>query len=178
VREALNLVRGSPSVFFVYCSVFMLVILGAAVFVLYVPIIQSAKDLGSGLGLGTKGVGFVAAIGSVGLVVSSMGYGLLGHKLKKHVVMLTSFLLLGLVAAGLAVSRSFAPVAPLAGQMARAPSAPPAPMQSQHSPSVPAPPPRRSPSGSPETPPPNCSPCAIPPCSSCRIRKGIPRRLG
>jgi MFS family permease len=113
VREALNLVRGSPSVFFVYCSVFMLVILGAAVFVLYVPIIQSAKDLGSGLGLGTKGVGFVAAIGSVGLVVSSMGYGLLGHKLKKHVVMLTSFLVLGLVAAGLAVSRSFAPVAPL-----------------------------------------------------------------
>jgi MFS transporter, DHA3 family, macrolide efflux protein len=113
VREALNLVRGSPSVFFVYCSVFMLVILGAAVFVLYVPIIQSAKDLGSGLGLGTKGVGFVAAIGSVGLVVSSMGYGLLGHRIKKHVVMLTSFLVLGLVGAGLAVSKSFAPVAPL-----------------------------------------------------------------
>jgi MFS family permease len=42
-----------------------------------------------------------------------MGYGLLGHKLKKHLVMLTSFLVLGLVGAGLAVSKSFAPVAPL-----------------------------------------------------------------
>ena len=114
VREALNLVRGSPSVFFVYCSVFMLVILGAAVFVLYVPIIQGAKDLGAGLGLGTKGVGFVAAIGSVGLVLSSMGYGLLGHRLKKHKVMLGSFLVMGIVAAGLAVSKSFTPVAPLA----------------------------------------------------------------
>jgi MFS family permease len=113
VREAFNLVRGQPSVIFVYCSVFMLVILGAAVFVLYIPIIQGAKELGSGLGLGTHGVGFVGAIGSVGLVLSSMGYGLLGHRLKKHIVMLTSFLVLGLVAAGLAVSKSFAPVAPL-----------------------------------------------------------------
>ena len=113
VREALSLVRGSPSVFFVYCSVFMLVILGAAVFVLYIPIIQGAKGLGAGLGLGTKGVGFVAAIGSVGLVLSSMGYGLLGHRLKKHIVMLGSFLVMGLVAAGLAISKSFAPVAPL-----------------------------------------------------------------
>ena len=113
VREAFNLVKGQPSVLFVYCSVFMMVILGAAVFVLYIPIIQGAKELGAGLGLGTKGVGFVAAIGSVGLVLSSMGYGLLGHRLKKHVVMLTSFLVLGLVGAGLAISRSFAPVAPL-----------------------------------------------------------------
>jgi len=113
VREAFNLVRGQPSVIFVYCSVFMMVILGAAVFVLYIPIIQSAKDLGSGLGLGTQGVGFVGAIGSVGLVLSSMGYGLFGQRLKKHIVMLTSFLVLGLVGAGLAVSRSFAPVAPL-----------------------------------------------------------------
>ncbi|MBM3313872.1 MFS transporter [candidate division WOR-3 bacterium] len=113
VREALSLVRAHPSVFFVYCSVFLLVILGAAVFVLYIPIIQGAKELGSGMGLGTKGVGYVAAIGSVGLVLSSIGYGLLGHRLKKHLVMLGSFLVLGLVAAGLAVSRSFAPVAPL-----------------------------------------------------------------
>ena len=113
VREAFNLVKGQPSVLFVYCSVFMMVILGAAVFVLYIPIIQGAKELGSGLGLGTQGVGFVGAIGSVGLVLSSMGYGLLGHKLKKHIVMLTSFLVLGLVGAGLAVSKSFAPVAPL-----------------------------------------------------------------
>ena len=113
VREAFNLVRGQSSVLFVYCSVFMMVILGAAVFVLYVPIIQSAKDIGSGLGLGTQGVGFVGAIGSVGLVLSSMGYGLFGHRLKKHIVMLTSFLVLGLVGAGLAVSKSFAPVAPL-----------------------------------------------------------------
>jgi DHA3 family macrolide efflux protein-like MFS transporter len=114
VKEAFNLVKGQPSVLFVYSSVFMLVIIGAAVFVLYIPIIQGAKDIGNGLGLGTKGVGFVAAIGSVGLVLSSMGYGLLGHRLKKHVVMLASFLVLGLVAAGLALSKTFAPVAPLA----------------------------------------------------------------
>jgi MFS family permease len=112
VREAWHLVRGGPSVLFVYASVLLLVLLGSAVFVLYIPVIQNAREL-TGLGLGTKGVGFVGAIGSVGLVLSSMGYGLVGHRAKKHVVILSCYLVLGLVAAGLAVSRSFAPVAPL-----------------------------------------------------------------
>jgi MFS family permease len=114
VKEAFNLVRGQPSVLFVYSSVFMLVIIGAAVFVLYIPIIQNAKELGSGLGLGTKGVGFVAAIGSVGLVLSSMAYGFLGHRLRKYKVMLGSYLVLGAVATWLAVTRSFVAVVPLA----------------------------------------------------------------
>jgi len=113
LREALHLMARGPSVLFVYCSVLLLVLLGSAVFVLYIPVIQSARSL-TGLGLGTKGVGFVAAIGSVGLVLSSMGYGIIGHRIKKHKVILGCYLLLGLIAAGLAISRSFAPVAPLA----------------------------------------------------------------
>ncbi|MEO0050862.1 MAG: MFS transporter, partial [candidate division WOR-3 bacterium] len=103
---------GEPAVVFVYSSILLMVILGAAVVVLYVPIIQSSRELG-GVGLGTKGVGYVAAIGSVGLLLSSLVYGALGHRLKKHKVILFSFLLMGLVAAGLAASKSFAPVAPL-----------------------------------------------------------------
>jgi DHA1 family multidrug resistance protein-like MFS transporter len=59
-------------------------------------------------------VGFVAAIGSVGLVLSSMAYGIIGHRIGKHKVMLACFLILGAVAAGLAVSRTFTLVAPLA----------------------------------------------------------------
>ncbi|MBM3315354.1 MFS transporter [candidate division WOR-3 bacterium] len=116
VREVWQLVTREPAVLFVYASILMFVILGAAVFVLYIPIIQSAPDLpgAAGLGMGTRGVGYVAAIGSIGLVVSSVAFGALGHRLKKHKVMLWSFLVLGLVAAGLAVSKSFAPVAPLA----------------------------------------------------------------
>jgi MFS family permease len=113
VREAWNQVRRGPSVLFVYISILLMVLLGAAVFVLYIPVIQSSREL-AGLGLGTKGVGIVAAIGSVGLVFSSMAYGILGHRVRKHHVILACYLLLGLIAVGLAVSRSFAPVVPLA----------------------------------------------------------------
>lgn len=115
VRELWHVIVREPAVLFVYASILLFVLLGAAVFVLYIPIIQSAPDLpgAPGLGMGTRGVGYVAAIGSLGLVVSSIAFGALGHRLKKHKVMLWSFLILGLVAAGLAVSKSFAPVAPL-----------------------------------------------------------------
>ncbi len=113
VREAWEQVRRGPSVLFVYVSVLLMVLLGAAVFVLYIPVIQGSREL-AGLNLGTKGVGFVAAIGSIGLVFSSTAYGLIGHRVKKHQVILACYLLLGLTAAGLAVSRTFVPVVPLA----------------------------------------------------------------
>ncbi len=112
LSELLLVIKKQSAVLFVYCSIVLMVILGAAVLVLYVPVIQSSRTLG-GVGLGTKGVGYVAAIGSIGLLISSLIYGALGHKIKKHKIILFCFLIMGLVVAGLAVSRSFAPVAPL-----------------------------------------------------------------
>ena len=116
VREAWQLVARGPTVLFVYASIFVMVILGAAVFVLYVPIIQGGRELAhaSGLGLGTRGVGFIAAVGSVGLVLSSMAYGIIGHRVKKHVVMVVCFLVLGLAASAMALLKSFVLALPLA----------------------------------------------------------------
>lgn len=113
VKELWRLVSREPAVFFVNCAVLMYVILGSAVFVLYIPIIQSGRHLG-GVGLGTKGVGYIAAIGSIGLVLSSMAYGLIGHRIRKHKVMLVSFLMLGLATVALALLKQFVWVAPLA----------------------------------------------------------------
>ncbi len=112
VKELFAVVAREPAVLFVYFSIILMVILGAAVVVLYVPIIQSSRELG-GVGLGTRGVGYVAAIGSVGLLLSSLLYGALGHRMKKHKVVLVCFLVMGLVVAGLAASKTFTPVAPL-----------------------------------------------------------------
>uniref|UniRef100_A0A7V3PTG2 MFS transporter n=1 Tax=candidate division WOR-3 bacterium TaxID=2052148 RepID=A0A7V3PTG2_UNCW3 len=112
VKELLIVIKNQPAVLFVYCSIVLMVILGAAVVVLYVPIIQSSRELG-GVGLGTRGVGYVAAIGSIGLLISSLLYGALGHRIKKYRVMLVCFLLMGLVVVGLALAKTFAPVAPL-----------------------------------------------------------------
>jgi MFS family permease len=116
VREAWHLVARGPNVLFVYAAILVMVVLGAAVFVLFIPLIQGGAGTAGQetMNLGTKGVGFVAAIGSVGLVLSAMGYGIIGHRARKHVVMIVCFSVLGAVAVGMAMLRSFFMVAPLA----------------------------------------------------------------
>ncbi|MEO0114082.1 MAG: MFS transporter [candidate division WOR-3 bacterium] len=113
IKQAYYVIRQLPPVLFVYASIFLLVILGAAVFVLFVPIIQQARTE-LGLGLGTKGVGFIGAIGSIGLMLSSMIYGITGHRLKKWQVILVSFFILGITACLLALLKTFIFVVPLA----------------------------------------------------------------
>lgn len=113
LKQACLVIRKLPAVLFVYASIFLLVILGAGFFVLFVPLIQETRaELG--LGLGTKGVGFIGAIGSIGLVLSSMVYGMVGHRIKKQNVILGGFLILGVIAILLAGFKTFAPVIPLA----------------------------------------------------------------
>jgi MFS transporter, DHA3 family, macrolide efflux protein len=117
VREAWQLVSKGPTVLFVYASIFVTVVLGAAVFVLYIPIIQGGSSVithAAGLNLGTRGVGFIAAVGSVGLVLSAMAYGIIGHRVKKHLVIIVCFFVLGSVAAVMAVLKSFVLALPLA----------------------------------------------------------------
>lgn len=102
----------TPPVLFVYAAVLALVIAGAGFVVLYVPLIQGSAPDG-GFGLGTRGVGLVAAVGSAGLILSSVGYGLLGHRVAGPTAMLASFFVLGGIATALPFVRNFAVLAPL-----------------------------------------------------------------
>ncbi len=111
LRAALGLARRTPTVLFVYCSAALLVFIGAAWLVLYVPIIQGRSA--AGLGLGTRGVGFIAGFGAVGLLLSTATYGVV-RRVPKHRVMLASFVLIGLAAVGLAFARRFEHAAALA----------------------------------------------------------------
>jgi MFS family permease len=67
-----------------------------------------------GFGVGTKGVGFVAAVGSIGLVLSSMSYGIIGHRISKRMTILISFIVLGVIAALIPLFNSFYALLPLA----------------------------------------------------------------
>ncbi len=96
LKLAFKYIKETPPVRFVFISIFLMVIIGACAFVLLVPMIQASTDK-AGFGLGTKGVGFVAAIGSIGLVASSMGYGIIGHRINKFYSILGSFIILGIV---------------------------------------------------------------------------------
>ena len=91
----------TPVVLFVYCSTIVLVFAGAGFLVLYVPLIQ-----GAGFDLGTRGVGVIAGIGSVGLLVSALGYGAVGSRLPRHSAILIAFLVISLCTMTMAMTGS------------------------------------------------------------------------
>ncbi|MBS4014843.1 MAG: MFS transporter [Candidatus Latescibacteria bacterium] len=113
LKLAFRYIKETPSVLFVFSCILIMVIIGACAFVLVVPIIQAPVDK-MGLGLGTKGVGFVAAIGAVGLVISSMSFGIIGHRVNKFYTILVSFIVLGLVTILIPVLHSYIALIPLA----------------------------------------------------------------
>jgi MFS family permease len=96
LKLAFKYIKETPAVLFVFSSILIMVIIGACAFVLLVPIIQAPVEK-MGYGLGTKGVGFVAAIGAIGLVLSSMSFGIIGHRISKVYTILSSFIILGMV---------------------------------------------------------------------------------
>jgi MFS family permease len=105
LTEAFRLMRTSPPIRMVIFSVLLFVLLGSGVIILLVPIIQTAPN-DTGLNMGTRGVGFTGAVGSIGLVLSSLLYALVGRRLPLRGVLLGGFLLLGLLGLVIAVSRS------------------------------------------------------------------------
>ncbi|MEO0082863.1 MAG: MFS transporter [candidate division WOR-3 bacterium] len=113
IKLAIKYISKTPPILFVFTSIILTVIIGASVFILLVPIIQlpAAK---MGFGVGTKGVGFVAAIGAVGLVLSSMGFGIIGHKINKQYMLLISFIVLGIIAIIISLLNSFVALIPMA----------------------------------------------------------------
>lgn len=106
-KEAYQLVRHTPAISFTLLSILLLMILAAGVFVLFVPIIQTE------LGLGTRGVGFVGTIGSIGLAVSAILFGIFGHRWKTRFVITGGFFILGASLVLFAFLRTFLPVIPL-----------------------------------------------------------------
>jgi MFS family permease len=106
-KDGFRLIRHTPAIVFTLLSILLLMILSAGVFVLFVPIIQSE------LNLGTRGVGFVGAIGSIGLVFSSVLFGIFGHRWKTRFVITGGFAIVGAALILFALARSFLPIIPL-----------------------------------------------------------------
>lgn len=89
MKQALQLIFKDRHVAFAIASVFLLVIAAGAIYVLAIPTIQ--QDLS----MGTKGVGLLAGIGSIGLIVGALVFGISGHKLDLAKVMLIGFIVIG-----------------------------------------------------------------------------------
>lgn len=93
LKKTSQFVFKNSEVQIVMISIFLFVILGAAALVLYIPIVQEEN-----FKLGTSGVGFLGTIGSLGLILSSFAYGILGYKVERKLVLTGSFFVFGVLA--------------------------------------------------------------------------------
>jgi MFS family permease len=96
LRFAYQYISQTPLVLFIFGSIILLALFGASAIVLLVPIIQGPISK-MGLGLRTIGVGIFGSVGAIGLVVSSMSYGFIGHRINKQYTILIGFIVLGIV---------------------------------------------------------------------------------
>ncbi|MCS7258355.1 MAG: MFS transporter [candidate division WOR-3 bacterium] len=93
---AVKFVKSNLLVLFVFITIIVLVLLGAGTFILLVPYIQ-APTIKMGLGWGTKGVSLVIATGALGLVLSSIGYGIIGHRINKYTLLPISLIIIAAI---------------------------------------------------------------------------------
>lgn len=117
VRGAVGIIRGDPTLRFVFGSVVLLATLAASVYVVITVSIQTI------LGKGTQGVGYFGGILAAGMIVGSLLVGTVGTKWNKRQTILLGCALIGLLMMLGGVFFSFAAFAPVAfgGGMVLAP---------------------------------------------------------
>lgn len=96
IKFAVQFVRDNLLVFYVFITIIILVLLGAGTFILLIPYIQ-APTIKMGLGWGTRGVSLVVAAGAVGLVLSSVGYGIIGHRINRYTLLPVSLIIIAII---------------------------------------------------------------------------------
>ncbi len=89
LKEAVVLIIKNRRVSFAIASIFLLVVAGGAIYVLAIPTIQHD------LNMGTRGVGLLGAVGSIGLILGALLFGITGHRFDMTKVMLGSFICIG-----------------------------------------------------------------------------------
>ena len=101
IREGIKLILKNKAITFVMASVVVLTFVGASVYVLAVPIVESE------LHVGAFSVGTLGAILAVGMVVGSFLFGSLGHRVRKSTVIIAGFTFIGILMTVFSALRSF-----------------------------------------------------------------------
>jgi MFS family permease len=74
---------------FAMATIFLMVIAGSVIYILVIPTVQQE------MAWGTSGVGYLAAIGAIGLLLGAYLMGIFGHHFDLKVLMLVCFMLVG-----------------------------------------------------------------------------------
>jgi len=89
VVHAVRIIFHEKNLGFAMATIFLLVAAGSVIYILVIPTVQQE------MAWGTSGVGYLAAIGSIGLLFGAYLIGVFGHHFELKIVMLFSFILVG-----------------------------------------------------------------------------------
>jgi len=89
LKHAVQMIFREKNLGFAMASILLMIIAGSIIYVLVIPIVQKE------MAWGTSGVGILAAIGSIGLLIGAYLMGIFGHHFNLKVLMLFCFVLLG-----------------------------------------------------------------------------------
>jgi MFS family permease len=89
LAHAVRIIFREKNLGFAMATIFLLVAAGSVIYILVIPTVQQE------MAWGTSGVGYLAAIGSIGLLLGAYLIGIFGHHFELKIVMLFSFILVG-----------------------------------------------------------------------------------
>jgi DHA3 family macrolide efflux protein-like MFS transporter len=89
LAHAVKMILREKNLAFAMATILLIVIAGSVIYILVIPTVQQ------GMAWGTSGVGFLAAIGAIGLLLGAYLMGIFGHHFDLKVLMLVCFVLIG-----------------------------------------------------------------------------------
>ena len=89
LRQAVQMIIRESNLVFALASIFLMIIAGSVIYVLAIPIIQQE------MAWGTSGVGILAGVGAIGLLIGAYLMGVFGHHFDLKILMISCFVLLG-----------------------------------------------------------------------------------
>jgi DHA3 family macrolide efflux protein-like MFS transporter len=87
--HALKMIVREKNLAFVMGTIVLMVIAGSVIYILVIPTVQQE------MAWGTSGVGFLAAIGAIGLLLGAYLTGIFGHHFDMKILMLVCFIVIG-----------------------------------------------------------------------------------
>ena len=89
LRQAVQMIIRESNLAFALASIFLMIIAGSVIYVLAIPTIQQE------MAWGTSGVGILAGVGAIGLLIGAYFMGVFGHHFDLKILMISCFILLG-----------------------------------------------------------------------------------
>lgn len=89
LSHAVRMIFQEKNLGFAMSSIFLMIIAGSVIYVLVIPTVQQE------MAWGTSGVGILAAVGALGLLIGAYLIGIFGHHFDLKIVVLVCFILVG-----------------------------------------------------------------------------------